>query len=64
MLTFEVRQRHLKESLSEKESSSAVQKKYSGKSKNLEDWLNNALEVSSEFNYNGPLSGKDGRYSV
>lgn len=64
MLAFELRQRHLNDSLSKKESNSAVQKKYSGNSKNLENWLDNALKVSSEFNYNGPLSGKDGRYSL
>jgi hypothetical protein len=64
MLTLELRQRHLNDSLSEKESNTAVQKKYSGNSKNLESWLNNALKVSSEFNYNGSLSGKEGRYSL
>lgn len=62
MSTFELRHHRLENSLSEKESSTAMHEKCSGSSKTLEGWLTHALKVSEKFNCNGPLSGKKGRY--
>ena len=62
MSTFKLRHRQLESSFSEKESSATAQKKCSGNPRNLEGWLAHALKVSEEFNCNGPLSGKKGRY--